>query len=280
MPAAGLPVKVGRRRTDADRHQTVVKTRQTMGRHIGPRPPPRRLRKARTMNISRRLVLASSLAFALVSPVMADDAPYLTPDKLDLTIFLPMPVVAGSPEDLAEQATVIAVQKAATPERIAQAVHDADETVWVLFDKQMGPKFAAANLPLTDRFFARVGASEDAVVDPAKPFYGRVRPYLANPEIKPLVKASKSGAYPSGHTTRVTLEAIILSGMVPEKRAEIWARAAEYAESRVVGGMHYRPDLEAGRRAGSAMAAAMFMDPAFKADYPAVKSEIRAVLGL
>lgn len=233
------------------------------------------------MDITRRLVLASSLVLALSSTaVQAEDAPFLTPDKLDLTVFLPMPVVAGSAEDLAQQAAVLATQKAASPERIAQAVYDADETVFVLFGKPLGPKFAAAGLPLTDRFFARVGASEDAVVDPAKPFYGRVRPYLANPEIKPLVKASKSGAYPSGHTTRVTLEAIIMSSIVPEKRTEIWARAAEYAESRVVGGMHYYPDLEAGRRAGSAMAGAMFMEPAFKADYPAVKAEIRAALGL
>lgn len=70
----------------------------------------------------------------------------------------------------------------------------------------------------------------------ASPFYGRIRPWLANPEIKALVKSTKSGAYPPGHTTRVTAVATILSALIPEKRELIWARAAEYAESRVIGG--------------------------------------------
>ncbi len=29
--------------------------------------------------------------------------------------------------------------------------------------------------------FARIGESEDATVDPVKPFFGRVRPFLADP---------------------------------------------------------------------------------------------------
>ncbi|TBW39252.1 phosphatase PAP2 family protein [Siculibacillus lacustris] len=233
------------------------------------------------MSLTRRLVLAAGLFCAVAAPTFAADAPYLTAEKLDLRNFLPPAIVAGSPADLAERTAVVAAQKAASPERIALAQHDADETVWVIFGKTLGDKFTAAALPLTDRFFARVGDSEDLVVDPAKPFFGRVRPFLAAPdEIKPLVKASKSGSYPSGHTTRGTMEGIILVSMLPEKRAEIWARVDEYAESRIVGGMHYPGDLVAGKRAGSAMAAAMFADPAFVADFEAVKKEVRAALGL
>jgi acid phosphatase (class A) len=149
-----------------------------------------------------------------------------------------------------------------------------------MYTHTLGEKFAVEALPKTAHMFERVGESEDAVVDAAKPFYGRVRPFLANPEIKPLVKPSSSGAYPSGHATRVTAVAIILSSMIPERRDLIWARAYEYAESRVVGGMHYREDLEAGYRAGSALAAVIMANPKFKADYPAVKEELRSALAL
>ncbi|MCW3477199.1 hypothetical protein [Limobrevibacterium gyesilva] len=38
-----------------------------------------------------------------------------------------------------------------------------------------------------------------------------------------------SGACPSGQTTRVTVTAIILASMLPEKKGIIWARADEYA---------------------------------------------------
>lgn len=233
------------------------------------------------MAISRRLLLAAAFVATLPVAAVAGDPPYLTADRLDLLRLLPPPVAAGSLEDLAERAAVVAVQKAASPERIARAQHDADETVFVIFGEVMGAKFDAAALPLAGRLFARLGDSEDAVVDPAKPGFGRVRPYLAAPdEIRPLVKASKSGSYPSGHTTRATMEGIVLAAMVPEKRTEIWARIGDYAESRVVGGMHYPGDLVAGRLAGTAMAAVVFADPAFVADFEAAKKEVRAVLGL
>ena len=231
----------------------------------------------------RRLVLAAAaVAFVGISaPAFAGDEPYVTAKKLDLLNFLPPPPKAGSPEDLAERIAVAAVQKNASKERIALAEHDAEETIYVMFGNVMGPKFVAASIPLADKLFARLGDSEDVTIDPVKPAFGRVRPYLAaSDEIKPLVKASKSGSYPSGHTTRVTLMAITLSSMVPEKRAEIWARADEYAESRIVGGMHYPRDLDAGRRAGTAMAATAFADPQFQADFAAAKAEVRAALGL
>lgn len=233
------------------------------------------------MFFTRRLLLLACL-LAPVGAVAADaPAPYVTPKQVDLTRLLPPPVAAGSPADLAERAAVAAAQKAASPERVALAVHDADETVFVIFGSVMGEKFAPVALPLTDRLFARLGESEDATVDPAKPFFGRVRPYLAAPdEIKPLVKASKSGSWPSGHTTRATLEGIVLAAMMPEKKTEIWARVGEYAESRVVGGMHYPKDLEAGRLAGTAMATAAFLDPSFVADFEAAKAELRTAYGL
>jgi acid phosphatase (class A) len=232
------------------------------------------------MNQSRRLLLAAFLLLPAL-PALANEPPYLTEKQLDLRIMLPPPVVAGSPEDKAEQEAVIAAQKSASPERIALAAADAEESVFDMYARTLGPAFAPANLPKASVFFARVGDSEDAVADAAKPYFGRVRPFLANPDaIKPLVKPSKSGAYPSGHTTRVTMVAIILAQMLPEKKDIIWARAEEYAQSRVVGGMHYPNDLEGGRRAGTAMAAVMFTDPAFRADFEVAKAEVRKAMGL
>jgi acid phosphatase (class A) len=231
------------------------------------------------MNLTRRILLAAAFLLPAL-PSLAGDPPYLSAKQLDLRIMLPPPVAAGSVQDKADQDAVIAAQKSASPERIALAAADAEESVFDMFARTLGPVFTPANLPKASVFFTRVGDSEDEVVDPAKPFFGRVRPFLANPEaIKPLVKPSKSGAYPSGHTTRVTAMAIILADMLPEKKDIIWARADEYAQSRVIGGMHHPTDLEAGRRAGTAMAAVMFADPAFRTDYEVVKGEVRKAMG-
>jgi len=227
---------------------------------------------------TRRTLLA--LALAISSHAFAAPGPYLTHQQLDIIPFLPTPIANGSAEDRAQQALVIAAQKAASPERIALANSDADETVYAMFASVLDANFKPANLPLFTAMFERMGETEDAVVDPVKAFFGRTRPFLNNPDIKALVKASKSGSYPSGHTSRSTMMAIVLSSMLPEKRTAIFVRANEYADSRIIGGMHYPSDLDGGRRAGSAMAATLLASPTFHADYAAARAELRKVLGL
>lgn len=221
-----------------------------------------------------------TLLFTLHAHAFSAELPYLTTKQLNIIPFMPAPAVNGSAQDKEQQQQVIVIQNAASPERIHLANRDSEETVYAMFASTMGPAFKPASLPITTRVFERIGETEDAVVDPVKAFFGRTRPFLNNPEIKPLVTPSKSGSYPSGHTSRSTMMAIILSSMVPEKRAEIFERANDYAQSRIIGGMHYPADLEAGRRAGSAMAATLLASPTFMADFEASRAELRKVLGL
>ena len=68
--------------------------------------------------------------------------------------------------------------------------------------------------------------------------------------------------------------------MVPEKRAAIFARAAEYGENRVILGVHFPSDIEAGRMNATAMIAVMMQNPDFKTDLAAARAEVRGVLGL
>ena len=220
-------------------------------------------------------VLALSVSFS----AFAAESPYLTTKQLDIIPFMPAPTVNGSAEDLAQQVLVIQAQKAASAERIALANRDTEETVYAMFASVLGAEFKAENLPVFTAMFVRMGDTEDAVIDPVKAYFGRIRPFLNNPEIKPLVKPSKSGSYPSGHTSRSTMMAAVLSSMLPEKRAAIYERANDYALSRVIGGMHYPNDLDAGRRAGTAMAATLLASPTFKTDFEAAKAEVRKALG-
>ena len=61
---------------------------------------------------------------------------------------------------------------------------------------------------------------------------------------------------------------------------EIFARAREYGHNRIVGGVHFPTDDEAGRLTASVIAAVMFGSPAFRADLDAARAELRAALGL
>lgn len=229
------------------------------------------------MRTLRSTVLAALL---LGSNLFAAELPYLTTQQLDIIPFLPAPVANGSAQDREQQAQVLAVQQAASAERIALANSDSVETVYAMYASIMGADFKPAKLPITSQVFERLGLTEDAVVDPVKAFFGRTRPYLANADIQALVVPSKTNSYPSGHTARSTMMAIVLSRMVPEKRVAIFERANDYAQSRVIGGMHYPNDLDAGRRAGSAMAATLLASPSFMADFEAARAELRKVLGM
>ena len=58
------------------------------------------------------------------------------------------------------------------------------------------------------------------------------------------------------------------------------ARAAEYANNRVVAGVHYPSDIEGGRLTATAFAAALFASPAFQSDLAAARAELRQALNL
>lgn len=221
----------------------------------------------------RRALLALALVAAL--PAAAREPPYLTVQDLDLVSFLPPPIV--DPEQLA---MVLTVQRAASPERIEQARRDGDESPDTMFGAVLGKSIDERQLPATSRLFTRLRATEDAVVGPAKKAFKRVRPYMSSTDVKPLVRPSISGSYPSGHTTNATLAAIVMGDMVPEKREAIWLRAADYSHSRIVGGMHYPNDLFGGKLAGTAIAVALQSRPEFKADFEAAKRELRQYLQL
>lgn len=231
------------------------------------------------MTVTRRILLATAFAAALAMPALAAE-PYITSKTLDLTVLLPPPPAKGSAEDKADMLAVLDAQAKASDARKALALADSEQTAYAMFTSVLGDKFTAVQTPVAAAFFARIGASDGATLNDAKPFFGRVRPWIANPDVKAIAEPTKSGGYPSGHVTRAAIDAIMMADVVPEKKAEIWARAREYAESRVIGGMHYRTDLDSGWRAGTAMAAVMLQDPAFRADLAAAKAEIRAALGL
>lgn len=228
------------------------------------------------------LLARAVLAFSLLASLPAwahEGQPFIDAGQLDLLTLLAPPPANNSPQMQAELAEILSLQVTRTPAMVARAQADSMENVW-RFGDVMGERFVKDKLPLTDAFFQRVGATEGAVVDPYKNVWKRPRPYDYSDLVKPATKLSHSGSYPSGHATNGTLTAIVLANMVPEKRAEIMARGLEYANNRVVAGVHYRSDVEAGRIAGTLIAARLQQQDDFRRAFEAARAELREVLGL
>ena len=107
-------------------------------------------------------------------------------------------------------------------------------------------------------------------VEQAKAFFERPRPPGA---------PQTHGSYPSGHSAFASMSAILLAQIVPERRAAIFQRADVFAESRIVAGVHYPSDVQAGWISGTVVAADLLALPRFQADFAAVRIEVRRALG-
>ena len=224
-------------------------------------------------------------AFALLATLAtahgyaAEEAkPFVTAKEVDLTRYLPAPPANDSKQTRDEIAELLQIQQSRTPEQAAAAVADAQEEVWRFADV-MGPKFSADKLPVTSAFFERIAATEGAVVDPAKDFWKRPRPHMISDQIQPIVKKSKSGSWPSGHATLGYLMATLLADMVPEKKEALYARASQYAQNRVIAGIHYRSDTVMSRTAAALIAQKLFESTEFSTQFAATQKELRTALG-
>jgi hypothetical protein len=88
-----------------------------------------------------------------------------------------------------------------------------------------------------------------------KYFYFNERPSQANPIIKTLTGVPNFPSYTSGHSNFSGAAATVLSYLLPDRGNEFTDLANQASLSRLVGGIHYRSDIEVGLVTGKAVGA-------------------------
>jgi membrane-associated phospholipid phosphatase len=88
----------------------------------------------------------------------------------------------------------------------------------------------------------------------AKYTYNRQRPYQLDPALVPAVRSPNSPSYPSEHAVAAGAAATILGYLYPDDAAGFEAKAEEAAQSRVLAGVQYPSDVEAGLELGRQVA--------------------------
>lgn len=206
---------------------------------------------------------------------------YVDASALDLVRLLPPPPANDSKETRAELDEMLRIQKKRTDVQVSRAQADADISV-NRFKDALGapPGFDVKNLPAMTLLFRKITTDEFVVVGTGKDRFARPRPFVLEPRLKPVVEKPPNGAYPSGHTVWAHTVGLVLAEMVPERRVQLMDRAEEFSNNRVVAGVHYPSDIESGRMAATAFAAALFASPAFQSDLAAAKVELRQALNL
>jgi acid phosphatase (class A) len=233
----------------------------------------------------RNFALLPVLAICLAAtPAMAlSDKPYLTAEEVDFSNLLPPPPKEDSAEGKRDLQTILDLQKKMTPQWMEAIQRDLDQSVYTVAGPVFGAKFTKENFPLASEFFAKAVRDGGAGVGPIKQKYKKLRPFQYSKDVKTpenIAKAAAGPTYPSGHSATGALIPTLLGYMVPEMREALFARGWEYGVNRMASGAAYPSDFEGGHTSAALSAAQMMKNPAFRADFDAVRAEIRKGLAL
>lgn len=141
----------------------------------------------------------------------------------------------------------------------------------------LGDWFTAQNCPQTAALFDEIEADSKYFSKTGKEHWNRPRPYVASDRVKPVTKVEIEGSYPSGHATRGTIFAEILSEAFPGQRDALLQRGREIGWDRILAGVHYPSDVAAGRVLGHDIAHQLLKSDAFRSRMEAVRSELANV---
>jgi acid phosphatase (class A) len=229
-----------------------------------------------------RILLACAMVAGFASPAWAQDKPasgatFLTARELDASRLLPPPPAETSAAAKAETAELHAIEAARSPEALARAKSDDKTKDASIFAQAMGAGFDLKALPATAKLMSEVRHEEKIAADLAKDGFKRKRPWIVDPSFQSCSREDEPlSSYPSGHTTMGFSMAVVLADLAPEKAQALLSRAQEYADNRMVCGMHFRADIVAGQALGTAVALDLLDNPVFRADRDASAAELKA----
>ena len=169
-----------------------------------------------------------------------------------------------------------AIAARSTAEDRAVAKRDAENETPTIFNDAAG--FDLSGSPQTFKLLTLVGDEEEDDTKGAKAYFHRDRPYAAEPAIKtctPVKPGKAANSYPSGPATRAFSMGVVLASLVPARSQEILARASQYAERRLICGVHYRSDIVAGQQFGTVLALKLMQKPEFQALMTAAQAELK-----
>ncbi len=217
------------------------------------------------------------------TPAPGRFAGYLGRDGIpDHRVFMPPPPADEAPLGIADIEVFRATRALEGTPRWELAVKDAEAGPALLanFGCALGIDLDSVSTPYLSRLVGRAVADVSPIVGRAKSDYQRERPFRVESGPTCVVASEEfaaSGSYPSGHSAAGWIYALVLAQVEPERAAAILARGRAYGESRVVCGVHYVSDVDAGRLASSAVFAALAGNAEFQADVASARDELAAL---
>lgn len=207
----------------------------------------------------------------------AAESKFLMPGDLDAALILPPPPHDDAPAAVEGRAELHRIAASRSAARLSQAKHDDEvEDVRSIADV-FGSAFNLDRLPATARLFGDLRAEDSIAAKQAKAYFKRERPFLNDRDLDVCDDAHDAkNSYPSGHATMGYAAAAVLANLMPGNAQIILARASDYAESRLICGVHFRTDVDAGQVLGNVLVAKLMTKPAFQGEVEAARIELTA----
>lgn len=234
------------------------------------------------MNLSTKLPCSfrhfgflAALCLSLVAlPLCARELHYLPNGNPDAITLLAPPPLPDSAEQAADLQEVREISHDASHADLVAAKSETKFTIFT-FTPAIGDFFRPGKFPVTEAFFHKVQSDAATVVDGAKDYWKRPRPYVIDHSLA-NGKFETSFSYPSGHSTESMVLALVLADLFPDKHDAIIAVARNIGWHRVEYGRHYPTDIYAGRVLAQAIVREMKKNPDFQRDFAAAQAEIAA----
>ena len=212
------------------------------------------------------LILISSISYASnIKPYF--EATKISPELID------NPSLPGSKRYEKQVKYIIELQEEADMVEIDEAFDERHFTPEMV-SQFVNTELERSKYPKLYKLLDRSYKTSKIVTKRAKNYFDLDRPYVSVEDIKPLIAAHANPSYPSGHTTESYVIARVLSMVFVKNKQDFLARAKEISEHRVLVGMHFPQDLDAGRQLSLLVMGGLIQNKNFLKDLKKAKKEI------
>jgi len=157
------------------------------------------------------------------------------------------------------------------------------EALLAEFNVPFGLTLSKTETPEIWKLLVNSLATTDQMRVAPKAFYHRLRPFEMYEEhllsTETEAELSGEGSYPSGHTMRGWLAALLLAEINPVRSDTLFARGWMYSESRVIEGAHWQSDIDATKVGASIGYSALHTSPEFLAQLGKAQDEFKRLTG-
>ena len=237
--------------------------------------------KSRAVRLVTSIAFTFAIAGALYWWLQQDRHTYLTGVTAGFVAIFAAPTGRDSPATRVELDELLELQKNRSAAEVAAARADRKTEIQRFYGALGFPAGAEPDLPQLRALASDVEDDTRPYVRAAKEKFRRLRPYEIESRLEPCITNVRGDlSYPSGHANYGYVMAYLLRDMVPERETQLIARADEFARQRMVCGVHFGTDIEAGRQGAAWLAKEFLASEAYRTAAESAGTELRAALKL